>query len=133
MSRFLAFFFAAFLTLAAPLASAQTTAYLRLIEDVPLPQGYREAGEAVVFEGTAGRIVQTSIIGRAGREAARRFYLDALPVLGWSSAPEAGGDLIFNRGRERLSIVFSESQATAPNLSAVQFRLVTRPASLTPD
>ena len=113
MSRFLIAL--ALCALASP-ASAET-AYLRLIDDVPLPQSYSESDEAVVFEGAEGRIIQASAAGSGSGGSALAFYQATLPALGWASAPGADGGLSFQRGRERLSI-------EAPDNSAIRFRLV---------
>lgn len=125
---------AAFLAVAVLLAPARAgaeTQFLAAFADVPLAPGLAEQGTAAfAFTGQEGRIAETVASGR-GQSArrARDYYLEALPALGWALQP-ASGDLVFLRGRERLTLAFADGSDGA---LTVHFRLVVRPASLALD
>ncbi|MGV8997513.1 MAG: hypothetical protein ACOH12_11255 [Parvibaculaceae bacterium] len=84
--------------------------YLDAVEDMPLMNGLHETGEGgMVFDKPNGRIVRTIAEGRVGLIAARRFYENTLPQLGWvrHKKLELIGDLlVFDRESERLEIEF---------------------------
>jgi len=85
-------------------ASWAQTSWIGGVEDLPLMPGLIEMTEkSVVFDKPGGRIVDAEAIGRIDLAAARRFYADTLPALGWSPV---GADL-FRREGEVLRLVFS--------------------------
>lgn len=89
--------------------------YFSAIEDVPLAPGLEEAGRPFWFDDANGRIVAAVARGAAAPDAVRRFYLEALPELGWSFSPGAGveGELVFLRGRERLALTIAPHEGGA--------------------
>src|SRR5262245_42332404 len=96
--------------LAAALCAAPAhaeTRFLSGMEDVPLAPHLTEQGPGFFFEDANGRITGAVAQGRTTAEAVRRFYTDTLPALGWSLSPNGPGvegDLVFLRGRERLTL-----------------------------
>lgn len=98
--------------------------FFAAVEDLPMPPGFVEGGEAVAFEGENGRIVVAHAVGEAGSLAVRDFYYDTLPQLGWAVSPQPDGVLLFQRGREALTFTV-ERDGARTLLSA---RLVTRAA-----
>ena len=123
MSRALLF---SMVVLAAP-AFAEAR-FFRTLEDVPLPPGLTEVDAGFAFEGEAGRIVTARAEGRAAAAAVRDFYVDTLPALGWSLSP-GGEAIVFQRGRERLTLSISTRDAG----TRLEARLVVRPASMSGD
>ncbi len=81
---------------------AQTApGFLSAIADLPLTPGLAERIEdSVVFEHRNGRIVRAIAVGRVSVAEVRRFYLQALPALGWEPA---GADRFVREG-ERLQL-----------------------------
>lgn len=79
------------------------TRYFSELTDVPMPPGFVESDAAVGFDGAGGRLVVARAIGGPPVAAARDFYLESLPALGWALSPRPDGALVFQRGRERLS------------------------------
>ncbi|MEZ5939342.1 MAG: hypothetical protein R3C52_14185 [Hyphomonadaceae bacterium] len=123
-------------SLAAP--QAQAAVFLVAIEDIPLPAGFAEAPDPVVFETDFGRVIRTSAFGRGDFQAVQRFYLETLPALGWTQAraPGVGARLAFTRGEERLSLAFERTGERTGELAAgsdaplnIAFELVVRLAS----
>lgn len=94
------------LALAAAVSAEAQTAYLSSAEDIPLPPGWTERATAV-FEGIDGRLIEAQAAGASADLGA--FYRAALPALGWSESP--GEELMFRRGRERLTITPHEGGA----------------------
>jgi hypothetical protein len=125
MSR--ALIFAAAITFAGP--ARADTAYFAEIEDVPLPPGFTEVVEPSPFESGGGRIVFVGAEGRGPAAQVRAFYSDSLPQLGWAFSPGQDGALVFQRGRETLSVIVGEG-AQRTHLSV---RLVTRPQTTNAD
>lgn len=89
LPRRIFFCLAVLLALAAP-ARGPTHAevFLSVLDDVPVMPGMAElAGEAVVFDAPAGRIVSTAITGHESEGldpgAVLSFYGATLPALGW--------------------------------------------------
>jgi hypothetical protein len=85
--------------------------YFSAIEDLPMPPELQETAAEYVFVGEGGRIIEAAAVGTASAERIRAFYQQCLPALGWSQSPGAGGEgeLIFLRGRERLSVLIAET------------------------
>lgn len=115
------------LTLASP-ASAEV-GYFAAIEDLPMPPGFAEAGEASTFDAGEGRIVLAFAEGDLPGLAVRDFYYEVLPQLGWSASPQLDGALVFQRGRERLSFTLEDVDGRT-RLGA---RLAVSPASMEAD
>ncbi len=79
------------------------TAFLSVIDDVPLMPGLAERPDAaVVFDKPEGRIVETEATGRLARAEVLKFYAASLPQLGW----RARGEGRFLRDREELALSF---------------------------
>lgn len=79
------------------------TAFLSVIDDVPLMPGLAERPDAaVVFDKPEGRIVETEAMGRLVRAEVLKFYAASLPQLGW----RARGEGRFLRDREELALSF---------------------------
>lgn len=124
MRRLLCTLFLAAITLAP--AHAETR-FLAAFDDVPLAPGLIERADAAfAFATSEGRIAETSAAGQGGEDAARAWYAEALPALGWARQD----DLTFVRGRERLTLAFATGSDGA---LTVRFRLIARPASLALD
>ena len=96
------------------------------IEDLPLAPGLEETGPPFWFDDANGRIIGVIARGPTHPAQVRRFYLDTLPALGWGFTPGAGvdGELVFQRGRERLALDISPYYGGAQ----VETRLFIRPA-----
>ncbi|MGE0740211.1 MAG: hypothetical protein AB7O98_02625 [Hyphomonadaceae bacterium] len=105
MSRVLAF--AVALICVAP-AYAQTR-YSAHVEDFPLPPGFERIFEYAPYSGEAGRIVVMDGLGAGSPASVRAFYEAALPPLGWSFSPGDEG-LVFQRGRQRLTLIIEPAQ-----------------------
>lgn len=116
--------------LAAAPAHAETR-FLAAFDDIPLAPGLAEvANSAFAFAAAEGRIAESTATGReADLPAVRAWYAQALPALGWALQSDAG-DLVFARGRERLTVTLARGSDGA---ATVRFRLVARPASLALD
>lgn len=104
------------------------TRFFAAMEDVPVAPGLSE-GAGYQFEEAGGRIVGAAASGRATPAAVRAFYNDTLPALGWSLSPTGTDELVFLRGRERLTLAI-RSQGQGAMLDV---RLFTRPASMNAD
>jgi hypothetical protein len=124
MSRVL---FAAALIVAAP-AFAETR-YFSEMPDLPLPPGFTESGSATGFDGADGRLIMADATGANTAAQVRAFYSESLPALGWSLSPTSAEDLVFLRGRERLSLT---TTGEAAHLH-LHVRLTIRPASMSAD
>lgn len=116
------------LALAAPApAFAQRTAFVSALEDVPLPMGFSEQGEPVVFETPAGRILQVQAEGSAGPSSVREYYALSLPQLGWTPLEDR---FAFVRGGDTLEIDVSGTEDGA----RLAFRLIAgAPSLMAPD
>lgn len=124
MSRFL---FVAALVCAAP-AYAETR-YFSELSDMPMPPGFEESDTAVGFDGAGGRLVMARAAGDLPSQEVRSFYAECLPALGWGLVPRADGVLMFQRGRERLTLtVHAENGRTLLGAD-----LVVLPASMNAD
>ena len=97
---------ASVLAVAATLAATADDGFLSSIDDMPLPAGVSENEDMMmVFDKPNGRILRTVATGRIDPDAARTFYTDSLPQLGWramTASPQDG--LLFEREGERLEI-----------------------------
>jgi hypothetical protein len=94
--------------LAGPAAAAEQ-AYLREVEDMPLPAGLVEDSAAgVSFDKPEGRIVEAVATGRGTGPQVVAFYRQALPELGWRAvgSPQA---LSWRREGESLWLEVAES------------------------
>ncbi len=107
------------------------TRYFAAMEDLPLAPGLAETGPGFWFDDANGRITGAMAHGAVAPEAVRRFYLDALPALGWALSPGAGveGELVFLRGPERLALAISARDGG----TELEARLFVRPASMRGD
>lgn len=84
-----------------PTGAAVGNAFVPGTRDVPLMEGMTPlAGEALVFDKPAGRIVQAEASGTASPDTVRRFYAETLPQLGWRAA----GVQAWLRESERLDL-----------------------------
>jgi hypothetical protein len=122
MSR--ALFLAGLFAAAPALADA---GYFSTIDDLPIAPGLVETGGGAGFEGPGGAVVVAFAAGQAAPGAVRGFYGDTLGALGW--APSPGEDLVFLRGRERLTLGIS-AREDGVQLTA---RLVRRPPPIHAD
>lgn len=115
---------------AAQFAAPAQTAFLAMLEDVPLPPGLAEdAGAQALFDGRDGRVMIARAAGEAEASQIAAFYREALPALGWGAADEPLSDgeaLVFLRGREKLSLAI---EAGDGETSAVRYTLTAAPAS----
>jgi hypothetical protein len=85
---------------------AETTAFFRSMNDIPIMPGLNEiANDDIVFDKPEGRIAEATATTARSRNAVLSFYNSALPQLGWDRA-DAG---IFTRAGETLNIVVEES------------------------
>jgi hypothetical protein len=96
------------MTAVAP-AWAQSS-YFAAIEDLPVAPGMIEGEGGFVFQGAEGRIVSVVAEGESEADAVRAFYRATLPALGWAENPGAD-PAEYVRGRERLTLTLSESEA----------------------
>lgn len=89
-------------------AEEKASGYLDAVEDMPLMEGLHETGDGgIIFDKPNGRIVRSIAEGRVGVVAARSFYANTLPQLGWirQQKLELIEDLlVFDRESERLEI-----------------------------
>lgn len=91
-------------------APALAEGFLQALADVPLMPGLSEAAGAVVFDKPDGRIVSVRAAGDVSTDAARVFYREALPQLGWQpTAVDGAAGLVFDRAGERLEIDFGRA------------------------
>lgn len=106
-------------------APAFAADFLKAIEDVPLPKGVSEQGDALVFESEQGRVVKASAQGDISAGEVASFYKASLPALGWKLVE--GPELVFEREKERLTIAAHVPAGMKP--VAVSFELVVKIAS----
>lgn len=89
------------------------TRYFSELSDVPMPPGFVESDAAAGFDGAGGRLVAVRAAGDLAEIAVRDFYIECLPQLGWALSPRTDDVLVFQRGRERLTLTLrSESGRT---------------------
>lgn len=112
--------------IAAPALASAATTYFRAIPDLPLPPGFAESSAATAFDGTEGRLVMVEAVGSTSADRVRAFYVESLPALGWSFSPAGESELLFLRGRERLSLTTSGDASRL----RLQVQLTIRPASM---
>ena len=106
------------------------TRFLTAFDDVPLAPGLTERADAAfTFAAPEGRIEEATATGAAQEGTVRAYYRDALPALGWALNGDAA-DMVFVRGRERLTLVFVRGSDGALR---VRYRVIARPASLALD
>jgi len=99
--------------------AAEGTVFVSGIDDLPLMAGLSEtAGNALVFDSPAGRIVEAEASGPASREEVLRFYGATLPELGW----RRDGEATFSRQRETLHLEITGG----PDSLSVKFILAPR-------
>lgn len=93
----------------APPAAAQNEAeYLTTLPDFPLMPGLIEQEEPrIVFDKPGGRIIEGLFSGPPAMAEVRRFYLGALPGLGWDVESSAEDRLSAIREDERLILDLS--------------------------
>ncbi len=83
---------------------AHATALVPGFEDIPLMPGLRAlADRGHVFDTPVGRLVESHVGGRVDAGAARAFYRETLPSLGWQPA----GTQTYLRDEETLLIEYS--------------------------
>lgn len=114
--------------LAATPAFAETH-YFGALPDVPLPPGFMESVAATGFDGADGRLIMAEATGAGATASIRAFYTSCLPSLGWSLSPTGDDELVFLRGRERLSLTLSGDAAH----TRLHAQLTVRPASMNAD
>ena len=94
--------------LLAPVQAASGQVFLSALADVPLMTGLREVRErGLAYDKPAGRIVEAYARGAMDAAAARGYYRDALPQLGWR---EVATDT-FERDGETLKLNFESDEA----------------------
>ena len=86
----------------APAYALAQTRFLSVMEDIPLPPGFGELPGAVVLSRDGARMAEARAMGPGAPEAALAYYEEALAALGW--APRPGREMLYLRGRERLSL-----------------------------
>lgn len=69
-----------------------------------MPPGFTEHGADARFDGVGGRLLILAAEGDMPVQAVRDFYYECLPQLGWAISPQTDETLVFQRGRERLTI-----------------------------
>jgi hypothetical protein len=100
--------------------------FLSRLADVPLMAGLAEDVQAgLVFDTIDGRVVEAQAGGRVKLAAARAYYREVLPELGWN-VTEKSGDLLCRRPREHLTVHFQTKGAEAVD---VHFTLKPDPKS----
>ena len=89
--------------------AADGTAFVSVIDDLPLMAGLEEVGEGVEFTTGQGRIVEATATAKAGVDLDQGevmdFYAATLPQLGW----RASGGAAFAREGEVLELLFGTS------------------------
>ena len=94
---------------AEPARAADPTAFVSVIDDLPLMDGLDEVGEGVEFTTGQGRIVEATATARDGadltQDAVMDFYAATLPQLGWRKT----GGATFSREGEVLELLFGTS------------------------
>jgi len=88
-----------------PAWAGDATAFVSVIDDLPLMAGLSEAGQGVAFTTSQGRIAEATASGGVTRAAVLAFYAKTLPQLGWQRA----GDTRFTREGETLDLLFTTS------------------------
>jgi hypothetical protein len=121
------FVFIAALSAATPVFAE--THYFSGMPDLPLPPGFSESQTATGFDGVDGRLVMAEAVGAGAASEVRAFYSDSLPALGWSLSPTSDDELVFLRGRERLSLTTAGDAAHL----RLHVQLTMRPASMNAD
>lgn len=96
--------------------------FVSTIEDLPLMDAMGEMGDGVRFESDQGRIAEASAQGRVSLGAARAFYAQTLPQLGWSRV----SDERYMREGEVLSLSFKELDGTDSGLLRINFSIKPR-------
>ena len=123
-ARLIVLWLAAFLGISAGPVFAE--GFLSKLSDVPLMAGLAEEAQAgLVFDTIDGRVVEAQASGRVKLAAARAYYREVLPELGWSLV-EKSGDLLCRRPREHLTVHF---QAKGADTVDVHFTLKPDPKS----
>lgn len=91
---------------------------------IPLMPGLQELETSrILFDKPEGRIVETELAGPVAAQAAREYYGNTLPPLGWVADPQEGRWLVFHRDGEQLNLGVRED----PNGIVIEVSL--RPAS----
>lgn len=93
--------------LAVTASAVAQTRYLSDMPDVPLPPAFTEiADAALVFDKPEGRVVRASARAPADVDSGRGFYRETLPELGWRLVSDGADADIYERGTERLTLLF---------------------------
>lgn len=101
--------------LSLPVVTARADGWIEAL-DLPLAAGLVADPQGITeFDTASGRIVVVEAQGSVAAAGIRRYYLDALPALGWLSQ----GDGRFERAGERLDIEIIRSGGQ----TVVTFRL----------
>lgn len=83
------------------LATTDDQAFLSILPDVPLMQGFVELEDsAMAFDKPQGRIVLMEAQGDLKSDHVMRYYQDILPRLGWQQVKTG----IFTREKEQLTV-----------------------------
>jgi len=109
--------------LAGPINVAAEGQFLSAIDDLPLMSGLQEVeGGVMVFDSSAGRIVEALSVGAVKKGAVLHYYSQTLPQLGWlETAPGQ-----FSREGEMLRLEFPPVLASSSQIS-VRFMLSPNP------
>lgn len=102
-----ALFLAAILCASPAFAEAR---FFTTIEDLPLAPGLNENGGGAAFDGAYGTILVAFAAGGVAPAEVRDFYRASMGALGWSLSPNLGEELLFLRGRERLTLAIMEGE-----------------------
>ena len=103
----------------APELKAQPASFVSVLPDLPLMEGLLEdTDSAVVFETDAGRIAEAIASGSLEQKSIVKFYVAALPQLGWHLL----SNVRYQREGEVLSLEFS-STSGSQKITTVLFKL----------
>lgn len=97
-------------SLAIQTAQAEDTAFLSVLDDVPLMAGLSEVTNgSVYFDTPSGRIVEVFAVGDVSSKRLHDYYKETLPSLGWQWQSQG----VYEREGEFLDITVKMDQETA--------------------